>query len=206
MGSITKLPNGRHRARYRDLNGRSRSKTFDRKGVAQRFLEDTGTDMRRGEWLDPRSRRDTFDKWADRWWRTTAKLQPTTRRGYHGDLERHVRPYFSGRKITDVDYVDVEEFIADRLKAGLSPKTVRGCVSVLSLIMRTAVMGKVRRDNPAAGHAVPQKRRRIGQGDVLSMEQANRLIACVPDRYRAAMWMLIYDRDASSGTLWAARS
>jgi hypothetical protein len=34
MGSITKLPNGRHRARYRDLNGQSRSKNFDRKGDA----------------------------------------------------------------------------------------------------------------------------------------------------------------------------
>jgi integrase len=191
MGSITKLPNGKHRARYRDLNDRSRSKTFDRKGDAQRFLEDTSTDMRRGEWLDPRSRRDTFDMWADRWWRITAKLRPTTRRGYHGILERHVRPYFSGRKIADVDYVDVEESIADRLASGLSPKYVRQCVSVLSLIMRTAVKGKVRRDNPAADHEIAIHRRKIGQGDVLSMEQAHRLVACVPERHKVAVWTLL---------------
>jgi integrase len=147
--------------------------------------------MRRGEWLDPRSRRDTFDKWADRWWKTTVKLAPTTRRGYHGVLERHVRPYFSGRKIADVDYVDVEEFIANRLASGLAPKYVRQCVSVLSLIMRTAVKGKVRRDNPAADHEIPVHRRKIGQGDVLSMEQAHRLVACVPERYQVAVWTLL---------------
>ena len=39
MASIDKQPNGRWRARYRDLNHRSRSKTFDRKGDAQQFLD-----------------------------------------------------------------------------------------------------------------------------------------------------------------------
>jgi hypothetical protein len=47
------------RARFRDLNGRSRSKTFDRKIDAERFLAGAITDMA-----------------------TTVKLAPTTRRGY----------------------------------------------------------------------------------------------------------------------------
>src|SRR5450759_3502816 len=134
MASIEKQPNGHWKARYRDANGRSRRQTFDRKQDAQNFLDDLSTDQRRGEWIDPRSRRDTFDHWADRWWKTTVKLRPTTRRGYHGVLERHVRPYFTGRKLVDIDYTHVEEFIADRLSVDLSPKYIRECVSVLSLI------------------------------------------------------------------------
>jgi integrase len=191
MGSITRQSNGRWRARYRDLNGRSRSKTFDHKFEAQQFLDDTSTDLRRGEWLDPRYRQDTFDTWADRWWTTTIKLSTTTRRGYHGVLERHVRPYFSGRKIADIDFVDVEEFIANRLATGLSPKYVRECVSVLSLIMRAAMKAKVRHDNPAAEHSVSVPRHKVGQGDVLSMEQAHRLVACLSGPYKAAVWLLL---------------
>ena len=38
MASIDKVPSGRWRARYRDPQGGSRSKTFDRKRDAERFL------------------------------------------------------------------------------------------------------------------------------------------------------------------------
>ena len=192
MASITKQPNGRYRARYRDLNGRSRSQTFDRKQDAQGFLDDASTDQRRGEWIDPKSRRDTFDHWADRWWATTAgKLRPTTRRGYHGVLERHVRPYFTGRRLVDIDYTDVEEFISDRLSSDLSPKYVRECVSVLSLIMQTAIRSNVRRDNPAAAHRIEVRRRRIREGDVLDMGQVHQLVAEVRDPYKPAVWLLV---------------
>jgi len=191
MASITKQSNGRWRARYRDLNGRSRSQTFDRKQDAQDFLDDCSTDQRRGEWIDPRSRRDSFDHWADRWWATTVKLRPTTRRGYHGLLERHVRPYFKGRKIVDIDFVDVEEFIADRLSTGLAPKYVRQTVSVLSLVMQSAQRGNVRWDNPAAGHTVFVRRRKIRTGDVLTMKQAHQLVAQIKDPYKAAVWLIV---------------
>lgn len=191
MASIEKQPNGRWKARYRDANGRSRRQTFDRKHDAQNFLDDLSTDMRRGDWIDPRARRDIFDSWADRWWNTTAKLRPTTRRGYHGVLERHVRPYFSGRKIVDIDYTDVEEFIAERLSADLSPKYVRECVTVVSLIMQAAMRSKVRRDNPAAGHKLPTRRRKIREGDILDMAQVHRLVAEVRDPYKSAVWLMV---------------
>ena len=192
MASIEKQPNGHWKARYRDANGRSRRQTFTRKQDAQSFLDDLSTDLRRGEWIDPRSRRDTFDAWADRWWKTTVRFRPTTRRGYHGVLERHVRPYFTGRKMVDIDYTDVEEFIGDRLSAGLSPKYVRECMSVLSLIIQAAMNSKVRRDNPAKGHKLPTRQRRIREGDILDMAQVHRLVAEVRDPYKPAVWLMVY--------------
>jgi integrase len=191
MGSIDRQANGNWRARYRDANGRSRSRNFVKKQDAQTFLDETSADIHRGEWIDPRSRRDTFDHWADRWWKTTSMLRPTTQRGYHGVLERHVRPHFTGRKVVDIDYTDVEEFIADRLAHGLSPKYVRECVSVLSLILQSSVASKVRRDNPAKGHRIAIPRRRIREGDVLDMAQAHLLVDNVQDPYKPAVWLLI---------------
>jgi site-specific recombinase XerD len=147
--------------------------------------------MVRGEWVDPKIRRQLFDDWADRWWPTTVNLRPTTRRGYHGVLERHVRPHFTGRKITEIDYVDVEELITDRLAAGLSTNCVRECVSVLSLIMRFAMRGKVLGDNPAGGHELPVRQRKLRDGDVLDMYQILRLIDKVKEPYRPAVWILV---------------
>ena len=56
----------------------------------------------------------------------------------------------------DIDFTEVEEFIADRLSAGLSPKYVREYVSVLSLIIqgRDPLQGAPRqsRCRPQAAH------------------------------------------------------
>jgi hypothetical protein len=53
VASINKTPARRWRARYRDPDGRSRSRTFATKVEATRFLELSGADMQRGSWVDP---------------------------------------------------------------------------------------------------------------------------------------------------------
>lgn len=54
MGAIVDTPRGGFKARYRDGHGRSRSKTFKRKGDARAFLASVETDKRRGDWFDER--------------------------------------------------------------------------------------------------------------------------------------------------------
>jgi integrase len=193
MASIKKQPNGRYRARYRDANGRSRSQTFDTKFAADRFLERSGADLQRGEWLDPALRRVRFEEWADAWWKTTVKLSRSTRQGYHKLLHNHVLPAFEGRAIGAIDFMDVEEFIADKLAAGFHPKFVRDMVSIVSLVMKGAVQARAIRENPAARHSIPgARRRKIGTGDVLTMAQIHRLIDVVDERYRLAVWILVF--------------
>ncbi len=190
MAHVEKRPNGRYRARYRDPAGRTRSITFDRLDDARRFLDGMGGSLVRGEFVDPAAARTLFDEWADLWWETTIKLMPSTRRGYRGHLDRHVLPYFRGSKLGAIDYMTVEQFISDRLRAGLSPKMVRGSLSVLSLILGCAVKAGARRDNPAEGHDVPVRHRKIREGDVLDMSQLHQLVAKVRDPYKPAVWLL----------------
>ena len=191
MSSIEKQANGRYRARYRDINGRSRSQTFGTKGEARRYLDRNSTDMQRGEWVDPALRRIQFDAWANTWWDTTRKLRPATRRGYHQLLHGHVLPYFAGRPMSSIDYLDVEQFIAHKLDQGLSAKKVRDAVSVISLIMKCAVRSNARKDNPAADHQIRVPRRKLTTGDVLSMDQVHRLVSHVSDPYKPAIWLLV---------------
>jgi integrase len=88
--------------------------------------------------------------------------------------------------------MDVEGFIAEKLTEGrIGPKKVRDAVSVVSLVMTAAIKSGVRKDNPAAGHRVTVRRRRVRQGDVLSMEQILQLVEHVRDPYKAAVWLLV---------------
>lgn len=193
MSSIEKQKNGRYRARYRDPNGRTRSVTFDRLEDARRFLAGMGGGLVRGEFIDPAQARSSFDHWAKAWWQTTNGLRPSTRRGYRGNLDRHVLPYFGGRRVGSIDYAAVELFLADRREKGLGPKTLRECLSVLSLILKFAVKARALSENPAAGHEVVVRRKKLREGDgVLSMEQVHQLVAHVPDRYKPAVWLLVF--------------
>ena len=142
------------RARYRDNNGRECSQTFERRIDAERFLERTGADVQRGEWIDPALRRTSFDEWASAWWATTVRLRPTTRRGYHQLLHGHVLPYFGARPLASIDFMDIEEFIAAKLnEARLGPKRIRDVVSVISLVMKAAVARVTSGRRIIPGHA-----------------------------------------------------
>jgi integrase len=192
MSSIEKR-DGHYRARFRDPNGRSRCVTFDRLEDARRFLAGIDGGMVRGDYIDPAQARARFDDWAALWWETTSGLRPSTRRGYRGHLDRHVLPYFGGRKVGSIDFADVELFIADRRRAGLSPKMIRDSVSVLSLVLQLAVRSKALSENPAAGHTIIVRRRKLREGDgrVLDMAQIHQLVAHVRDPYKPAVWVLV---------------
>lgn len=181
----------RWRIRYRDADRRVRTQTFDRKEDATAALDANKTDIRRNDWIDPKAADRSFNDLAARWWATTVKLAPHTRRGYHVLLEGHVLPYFKGRAQGSIDWLDVEQFIADKLTAGHGAKRVRDMVSIISLIMKMAVRAGLRKDNPAAQHSVPVRSRKLSHGDVLTMEQAHQLVAHTRDPYKPLAWVLV---------------
>ena len=147
----------RWKARYRDSDGRARSRTFATKAEAQHYLGRTSADIdiQRGDYIDSLERRRRFSDWAEVWWQTAIKLRPTTRRGYWQLLHGHVLPTFGARAMGGIDHLDVEQFIAAKLVEGLSPKKVRDAVSVISLVMKCAIRGGGRRDEPGRRSSHP---------------------------------------------------
>lgn len=182
------MRDARWKARYTDPSGRDRSRTFARKLDAERFLERIGTDMQKGEWIDPRANKIRFEEWVEVWWKTTVKLAPSTRRGYDKVLRIHLLPAFKGRKLASIDWVEVELFATSMLERGLSAKTVRETVSVLSQVMKTAMKARALRENPAAGHSLPTRRQRT---PVLTMAEVDKLVANTDERYKTAIWLLV---------------
>jgi hypothetical protein len=88
--------NGRvtYRARWRDPAGKERSKTFTRKLDADRFLLSIEDAKLRGAYVDPAAGRAPFATWAERWYKATAHLKPSTRHDYRELLDHHVLPKF----------------------------------------------------------------------------------------------------------------
>ena len=91
---------------------------------AEKFLERIGTEMQKGDWIDPKSNRSRFDDWVDVWWKTTVKLSPSTRRGYERMLKLYIRPVFDQRQIGSITWIDIELFVAAMTKEQRAPKTI----------------------------------------------------------------------------------
>jgi hypothetical protein len=84
----------RWRARYRDGEGRQRSRSFAIKAEAVRFLALVQADLLRGSYLDPGRSRTALSVYA-RQWLESLSVRPTTRLVYDSHL----------RTVTSLDVV-----------------------------------------------------------------------------------------------------
>jgi integrase len=156
VASIRKRPDGQWRARYRDPDGRERSKHFPLKGQAEKWLAGMTTSMVRGEWADPTLSTIAFSEWADRWLRGQTHLKPSTRARYGGLLSKHVVPAFGTTSLDRVRHADVQTWVSGLTEVGLAASSVRQAHRVLHLVLDLAVRdGRLPR-NPAAGVKMPR--------------------------------------------------
>jgi hypothetical protein len=108
MGHIQRRAKGRWRARYIGPDGRERSRTFERRVDAERFLASTETDVLRGGWVDPRLGKTTFGQWAEQWKSTVVHLKPKTVQGYESLLVCWLLPEFGNAPLAAITTVRVK--------------------------------------------------------------------------------------------------
>ena len=77
-----KAPRGRWRACYRTPIGDTRSRAFDRKEDASRWLSKQATTIAEGGYIDPRAGRTRFAAFWEQFLQSSPHLRPTTRDGY----------------------------------------------------------------------------------------------------------------------------
>ncbi|MBA2283074.1 MAG: site-specific integrase [Acidimicrobiia bacterium] len=146
-------------ARYRDPHGKERARTFNTKRDAQQFIAGAEADLQRGDWLDPRVGRIRFDDWADEWLATAVHLKPNTRYGYERLLERHVLPVFGGKRIANIERIDVRRFVSDMTTAGMAAGTVRNAFTVVRNVFNIALDSGAVKANPCARVKMPRSPR-----------------------------------------------
>jgi integrase len=158
MASIEKrLRNGQVRwyARYRDPVGEQRTKTFDRKVDAERFLTSVESSKLSGSYVDPTRARMTIGEWSSHWLEAQAHLKPSTKERYEGILREHVLPRWAKMRLADVSHAEIQTWVT-KLGKDRSPATVRKVHRVLSLMLAMAVKdGRLVR-NPADAMNLPR--------------------------------------------------
>ena len=143
------------RARYRTPAGAHRSRSFDRKVDAERFLATVESSKTAGAFIDPTRARLTVGEWAQRWLAGQSHLKATTFDRYQGAIRKHINPVWQDVRLSHVRHGDVQAWVAE-LTRTQSPASVRKIHRVLSLILDTAVKDGRLGHNAAASVNLPR--------------------------------------------------
>lgn len=186
MASIQKRPNGKYRARYRDVSGKEHAKHFDRKTDAQRWLDEQTAGLVTGQWADPKAGRTQLRTYAAGWERAQVGSEAQARI-IDNALRLHILPKLGDNPIASVRRSDVQGLVKE-LSQRLGPGSVRNIYDVLARIMVAAVDDKVIASTPCRRIALPA----MPDVEVVppTVEQVRALAEEVPPRFRAAVVML----------------
>lgn len=183
MASITKLPDGRWRARWRAPAGGSRCKTFELKGEAQTFLVEIEHKKNINGYVDPRAGRVRFATFAASWL-NAQPFNPSTTEAVASRLRVHIYPFLGPLELRDFRPSTVQAWIRGRQDV-CAPSYVRLLLAHVNSILGAAVDDGLIAKNPCATRAV--RAPTVTQEKVIpwSQESVAAVIGTLPTRYRA---------------------
>ena len=124
--------------------------------AARRWAAEMESDLRRGEWIDPKLARITFGAWADEYLTTIVHLRNVTRGDYERALRTHILPAFAERPIAQIEQVEVRRFMAEKQASGLSPKSLQKIRLVFRQVLEVARGSGAIKVNPCDGIRLPR--------------------------------------------------
>jgi integrase len=185
----------RWRGCYRDPDGKKRSMVHTTRTDAKNWAADREAEVRGGTYRDPRAGALTFEQYAERWLRTYRRPGEARIDHVRRVLRLHLNPAFGAIPLRDLTPRTIQEWVYAMTDQGRAPGSVRGYAQTLSMVLRAAVDDDVLPRTPYRKIDLPRlagEERRF-----LTPEEADRLIAETPDRYKALITLAL-----ASGARW----
>jgi len=155
MASVRKLANGKYQAQFRPVpGGKQITKTGDRRGDVQRWLDEQTASRVTGSFVDPRAGKITlasfYATWADRQvWESSTRMAMNTALKSAPFVEKPIQR---------VTRADVELWVKAMSKT-LAPQTAKTRVMNVRTVLRGAIVDKIIQSDPSAGVRLPTVRR-----------------------------------------------
>lgn len=148
-GHIRKLEGGRNMARFPlGQRGKFRSKTFDRRLDADRWLTSQNSARDRGEWVDPAHSAESFRAVADGWLAGRRDVAESSRARDTSYLRNLILPFLGQLRLRDVTADVLDGWVAN-LDEDYAPATTRKAFNIASQILDRAVILRKIPANPA---------------------------------------------------------
>jgi integrase len=176
----------RYRARWTDADGAERCKSFpDRhKEDALNHAQAAATDVLRGTWQDPKTRRITLREFTEQTWLPAQGGVPSTRNRVASQLNNHILPQLGSKTLTELARSPsiIAAWVRNMQQA---PSTAGVILGILSSILATAMDDGLIGRNPCKAQIV--RAPRVPERELIPWEPD--LIAAIraglPERWQA---------------------
>lgn len=145
-----------------------------------------------------------FCEFVERWLSEVAPIRykPTAIAEYSSLLRLHLLPFFGQRVLSEISVGDVQRYLAEKVKGGLSPRSVRNHLTVLQSVLKTAAAQGLVETNVALNVDPPRQFRH--EQRFLSPDEMRRVLEATPIAWRPLIAMPIYTA-ARKGEILALR-
>lgn len=191
MAHVEKRGPKRWRARYRGPDGRERSRTFERRIDAERFLVSVEHSKGTGSYVDPTLGRVTLAQYAQGWAAAKGNVRPRTRLNIEGRLQAHILPAFGHVPLGAITPAGVRAWVAELSSKGLAPSTVKATYLTFGQIMKTAEIDGIIHRSPCIGVELPADTSGT-EMHFLTTAQVAALAGSINDRYRCLIFTAAY--------------
>lgn len=177
-----------YRVKWREADGRERSRSFVDHEAAKRFLRDTESALDAGTYVAPDAGDLTLREWTAHTVESWNDLRPTTLARYETVIASQILPSLGDLPIGRVDTVVVQRWVNDLGKSGLSPATVRKAYQTLARIMRDAVVAKRVPFSPCMPEIrLPKVERH--EARFLTPDEVKRLVDAIGPEWESFVWI-----------------
>ncbi|MGW3754451.1 tyrosine-type recombinase/integrase [Streptomyces sp. NPDC005134] len=176
----------RYRARYVGPDGTEKSKSFpDRqKRLADQWLVQIEADMTRGDYVDPRAGRTTFQQYAMKW-ADAQTTDETSRTAVESRLRLHAYPYIGTRPLSSFKPEHIRDW-GHALKTAIPSASYRRSIfENVSSVFNAAVDDGILRRNPCRATSVKAPQAVPTRVRPWTAEQTFAVRAALPEHYRA---------------------
>ena len=189
MASIHKVANKdgqvtSYRVRWRDSNGRMRSRNFPRARQAKDFSAQVEADKYRGQEVKPEGAKTTLTAYAERYGtHLGADWRPSTA-SVHRSHMVHIRDHLGDLYLTQVTRTELLNMRAAMLRSGMSPPYARSIMLRVSSILGAAADEQLIMRNPARGIKWGREPDRADVAVALTREQFHEVLEALREPWR----------------------
>lgn len=183
-GNTKRVPSARYgqglrwMARWVDPDGRERTKCFEKRSVAQRWLDtEVVAKIATGSYVPPQAGRLTVGEMHESWSATQGHISPKTDKTRKSTWSSRVKDQWAEVAVADVRPAAVRGWVAKMVADGVGTPTIENAFGVLRQVLGAAVEESRISRNPCTGIKLP-KRQHADRG-YLTHAQVKALAAAV---------------------------
>jgi integrase len=138
------------RVRWRDPQGRNRSRVLGLKRDAEAFDAEIRRRRRTGDLAALDAGRETLDEYVTGTWMRAhaAHLAPRTRKTYASTYDRHISPRLGSLRLREIDTEAIAAFQGELIRDRVGPHAIRKAMTLLGGILQRAAEAKRIDSNP----------------------------------------------------------